>query len=97
LCACAAQAEAVLVTLLNHWCAVLERCKHAWDYIESVIEKQLVAAIGKVRNGAAGWRDRVVTCRRTCEQVLTARDFDEYMKYHARRLFKAPFAPRVSV
>lgn len=43
------QSEAVMVATLNHWCRVLERCKCSWDYLERLIEQQLIASIGKVR------------------------------------------------
>jgi hypothetical protein len=39
--------EATLVAVHCHLCRVLERCKQTYDYVERVIEHQLVAALGR--------------------------------------------------
>jgi hypothetical protein len=53
--------------------ALAHRTVDCVNYIEFLIEQQLVAAVGK---------------------VVQPKDFGEYMQFHARRLFKAEYAPK---
>jgi hypothetical protein len=61
-----------LVVGLSHFQNLNLAFIHGMDFIESMLRKQLVTAIGK---------------------VITSSDFQEYMHFHNRKLFKPNFVP----
>jgi len=65
-------AEATLIVSLMNFGTICEFYRDGVDYIEEMLRKQLIAAIGKEVN---------------------AKDFNEYMIYHNRKLFKPEFQP----
>jgi hypothetical protein len=66
-----AEATAIVTAQLTQ--ALAQRFVDCVNYVEFLLEQQLVAAVGK---------------------VVQPKDFAEYMQFHARRLFKAEFAPK---
>ena len=65
--------EAKLVTINKHNQSLIRNYTNAVHYIESMLYKQLVAAIGK---------------------EVQPSDFNNYMIFHNRKLFKAQYEPR---
>lgn len=66
-------AEANLLVMVAHGVAISCHVGDGMSYIEDMLTKQMVAAIGK---------------------SIGRDDFDEYMRYHTRKIFKPEYAPQ---
>merc|ERR1712137_1270284 len=66
--------EGTVVLALRHFQSICQHFGDGVDFVEDMLRKQLIAAIGK---------------------ELTSNDFDEYMRYHFRKVFKEEYGPKL--